>query len=71
MTDLQVRSRSCVPGRVFWGPISIRASLAGGKARTKLARFYVGRLLPEHIGLLHAARQGAEDVTRFPWKLLS
>ena len=60
--------------RVLGAYFHLRASLAeGGQGpRTKLARFYVGRLLPEHIGLLHAARQGAEDIYAFsPEELLA
>ena len=33
--------------------------------RGKLARFYINSLLPEHIGLLDQARQGAEDLYAF------
>ena len=53
--------------RVLGAYFHLRASLVeGGQGpRTKLARFYIGRLLPEHIGLLHAARQGAEDIYAF------
>src|SRR5210317_1319800 len=60
--------------RVLGAYFHLRASLAeGGQGpRTKLARFYVGRLLPEHIGLLHAARQGGEDIYAFsPEELLA
>jgi alkylation response protein AidB-like acyl-CoA dehydrogenase len=60
--------------RVLGAYFHLRASLAeGGEgARTKLARFYIGRLLPEHIGLLGAARQGAEDIYAFsPEELLA
>ena len=60
--------------RVLGAYFHLRASLAeGGEgARTKLARFYIGRLLPEHIGLLGAARQGAEDIYAFsPAELLA
>ena len=60
--------------RVMGAYFHLRASLAeGGQGpRTKLARFYIGRLLPEHIGLLNAARQGAEDIYAFsPEELLA
>jgi hypothetical protein len=60
--------------RVLGAYFHLRASLAeGGQGqRTKLARFYIGRLLPEHIGLLYAARQGAEDIYAFsPEELLA
>ena len=60
--------------RVLGAYFHLRASLAeGGEgARTKLARFYIGRLLPEHIGLLGAARQGAKDIYAFsPEELLA
>ena len=33
--------------------------------REKLARFYINSLLPEHIGLLDQARQGAKDIHAF------
>ena len=33
--------------------------------REKLARFYINSLLPEHIGLLDQARQGAKDIYAF------
>jgi len=60
--------------RVLGAYFHLRASLAeGGQGqRTKLARFYIGRLLPEHIGLLYAARQGGEDIYAFsPEELLA
>ena len=74
MTDLQVRSRFLRAWARVLGAISISAPawLRGQGPRTKLARFYVGRLLPEHIGLLHVARQGAEDIYAFsPEELLA
>ena len=71
-SDLNARFAGAQPflrawARVLGAYFHLRASLAeGGQGtRTKLARFYVGRLLPEHIGLLHAARQGAEDIYAF------
>ncbi len=39
--------------------------------REKLARFYINSLLPEHIGLLDQARQGAKDIYAFhPYELV-
>ena len=36
------------------------AKVQGGQgARARLARFYIARLLPEHVGLLAQAREGA------------
>ena len=38
------------------------AQAEGGGARSRLARFYITRLLPEHTGLLAQAVAGAEDL---------
>ncbi|PYC47799.1 acyl-CoA dehydrogenase [Litorivita pollutaquae] len=50
--------------RVLGGYYHLKAALAetGTGARTKLARFYITRLLPEHASLLETAMQGAEDL---------
>ncbi|MGV6850340.1 MAG: acyl-CoA dehydrogenase [Marinibacterium sp.] len=49
--------------RVLGGHFHLAAALAdpGGK-REKLARFYIRRLLPEHVGLLAHARAGADGL---------
>ena len=71
-TDMNQRFGGAQPflrgwARVLGAYFHLRASLAEGGTgpRTKLARFYIGRLLPEHVGLLHAAQQGAEDIYAF------
>ena len=69
-----VRSRSCVPGHVFLSLFPSARQLGRGWPRSahEIGAFYIGRLLPEHIGLLHAARQGAEDIYAFsPEELLA
>ncbi|MGI3186015.1 acyl-CoA dehydrogenase [Nioella aestuarii] len=50
--------------RVLGGHYHLKASMAeGGEGpRTKLARFFLGRLLPEAHGLLTQALAGSEDV---------
>ena len=50
--------------RVLGGHYHLRAALAeqGEGARTKLARFYIARLLPEHAALLSHAMAGADDL---------
>ncbi|MBL9059471.1 MAG: acyl-CoA dehydrogenase [Mangrovicoccus sp.] len=50
--------------RVLGGHYHLRAAMAegAGGARARLAAFYVGRLLPEHAGLLAQARAGAADI---------
>ncbi|SFL47666.1 acyl-CoA dehydrogenase [Shimia aestuarii] len=50
--------------RVLGGYYHLRAAVAeGGQGpRSKLAQFYVKRLLPEHAGLLTHAMQGADDL---------
>ena len=46
--------------RILGGHFHLRAALADGDgAHGRLARFYIARLLPEHLGLLTHARQGA------------
>ncbi len=50
--------------RVLGGHFHLAAAIAedGDGARTKLARFYILRLLPEHAGLLVHATTGADDL---------
>ncbi|SMP29579.1 acyl-CoA dehydrogenase [Shimia sagamensis] len=50
--------------RVLGGYYHLRAAMAeGGEGpRSKLAKFYIQRLLPEHAGVLVHAMQGAEDL---------
>ncbi len=50
--------------RVLGGYFHLRASLAegGNGPKTKLARFYIKSLLPEHAALLVQSRQGADDL---------
>ncbi len=50
--------------RVLGGYYHLRAAVAeGGQgARSKLAQFYIKRLLPEHAGLLVHAMQGGDDL---------
>ena len=65
-SNLKDRFAGAVPflrafARVLGGYFHLRASLAegGNGPKTKLARFYIMSLLPEHQGLLAQARQGA------------
>ncbi|TMM55514.1 acyl-CoA dehydrogenase [Sulfitobacter sabulilitoris] len=66
--DLNARFAGAVPylrafARVLGGHLHLRAALADkGGAREKLARFYIQRLLPEHVGLLAHAQAGAQDL---------
>ncbi len=50
--------------RVLGGHAHLRAALAegGDGPRTRLARFYIKRLLPEHAAALTHARQGAAEL---------
>ncbi len=66
--DLQQRFAGAVPylrafARVLGGYVHLRAAMADkGGPREKLARFYIQRLLPEHVGLLAQAQVGADDL---------
>ncbi|WP_243614520.1 acyl-CoA dehydrogenase [Shimia aestuarii] len=67
--DMNDRFAGCVPflkgfARVLGAHYHLRAAMGegGAGARTKLARFYITRLLPEHAGLLAHAMRGAEDL---------
>lgn len=50
--------------RVLGGYYHLRAAIAegGDGPRSRLAKFYIQRLLPEHAGVLAHAMQGAEDL---------
>ena len=50
--------------RVLGAYYHLRAAIAEGGTgtRTRLARFYITRMLPEHVGLLAHAVRGAEDL---------
>lgn len=66
--DLQDRFAGAVPylrafARVLGAHLHLKAALADrGGPREKLARFYIQRLLPEHVGLLSHAQAGAEGL---------
>ncbi len=67
--DMNDRFAGCVPflkgfARVLGAHYHLRAAMGEGGtgARTKLARFYITRMLPEHAGLLAHAMRGAEDL---------
>lgn len=66
--DMNRRFAGAVPylrafARVLGGHLQLRAAMSDkGGAREKLARFYVQRLLPEHIGLLFHAQAGEDDL---------
>ncbi|MGY9046984.1 acyl-CoA dehydrogenase [Puniceibacterium antarcticum] len=67
-SDMNTRFAGAVPflrafARVLGGYYHLRAAVADPEgARARLARFYILRLLPEHVGLLAHARVGAEDL---------
>lgn len=68
-SDLNERFAGSVPylngfARILGAHYHLKAACAEGEngPRTKLARFYINRLLPEHTGLLAHAMQGAEDL---------
>ena len=66
--DMDTRFAGAVPylrafARVLGGHLHLKAALADkGGAREKLARFYIQRLLPEHVGLLTHAQAGEADL---------
>ncbi len=65
--NLQDRFAGAVPylnafARVLGAHYHLAAAINGDAPRVKLARFYIKRLLPEHVGLLVHVRQGAEDL---------
>lgn len=68
-SDMNERFAGSVPfligfARVLGGYFHLKAAIAeGGEgARSKLAAFYIKRLLPEHSGLLEQAMQGAAGI---------
>ncbi len=66
--DLNARFAGAVPylrgfARVLGGDLHLKAAMADrGGAREKLARFYIQRLLPEHVGLLAHAQAGDAEL---------
>jgi acyl-CoA dehydrogenase len=48
--------------RVLGGDAHLRAAVAGGRARTALARVAIRRLMPEYASLLAQVREGADDL---------
>ncbi|MGR3372408.1 acyl-CoA dehydrogenase [Pseudooceanicola nanhaiensis] len=67
--DLNVRFAGAVPflsafARVLGGHYHLKAAMeeAEDGPRTKLARFYINRLLPEHVGLLAQSMVGSTDL---------
>lgn len=67
--DLNARFAGSVPflkgfARVLGGHFHLMAAQAEGQdgPRTKLARFYISRMLPEHAGLLAHAQCGSEEL---------
>jgi hypothetical protein len=68
-SDYNQRFAGCVPylngfARVLGAHYHLKAACAEGHdgPRTKLARFYITRLLPEHAGQFAHAMQGAADL---------
>lgn len=49
--------------RVLGGHLHLASAMAGGDSQLHLARFYIGRLLPEYGPLLAQARAGKDDLT--------
>ena len=65
--DLNDRFAGAVPylrafARVLGGHVHLKSALAGDESRTRLATFYIKRLLPEHTSLLAHVREGAGDL---------
>lgn len=68
-TDLNDRFAGSVPylrafARVLGGHYHLKSAMAegGGGARSRLAAFYIRRLLPEHVALIAHVMQGAPDL---------
>ncbi len=67
-SNMDTRFAGAVPylrafARVLGAHLHLKAALADkGGAREKLARFYILRLLPEHVGLLAHAQAGEADL---------
>jgi len=65
--DLNDRFAGAVPylrafARVLGGHAHLTGAVKGGATRARLATFYIKRMLPEHVGLLAHAREGADDL---------
>jgi len=65
--DMTDRFAGAVPylrafARVLGGYYHLLAAQNGGESRTRLATFYIKRLLPEHVALLAHTREGASDL---------
>ncbi|MGJ8628840.1 MAG: acyl-CoA dehydrogenase [Sulfitobacter sp.] len=66
--EMNARFAGAVPylrafARVLGGHLHLRAAMADkGGTREKMARFYIKRLLPEHVGLLVHAQSGDGDL---------
>ncbi len=65
--ELNDRFAGAVPylrafARVLGGHYHLAAALTDDATRTRLATFYIKRILPEHIGLLAHVREGADDL---------
>ncbi|MCL4133959.1 UNVERIFIED_CONTAM: hypothetical protein GTU68_005999 [Idotea baltica] len=65
--DVTDRFAGAVPylrafARVLGGHYHLTAARSGDATRTRLATFYIKRLLPEHAGLLAHVREGADDL---------
>ena len=51
--------------------LSALSNEMGNGPRTKLATFYIKSLLPEHVGLLAQATQGADDLHALDFQALA
>ncbi|MFO8125586.1 acyl-CoA dehydrogenase [Yoonia sp.] len=65
--DLNNRFAGAVPylrafARVLGGHAHLASAVNGNASRARLATFYIKRMLPEHVGLLAHAREGADDL---------
>jgi len=66
--DLGDRFAGAVPylrafARVLGGHVHLLSAMQGDATRTRLATFYINRILPEHESLLAQVKAGAADVT--------
>ncbi|MEM1237770.1 MAG: acyl-CoA dehydrogenase [Pseudomonadota bacterium] len=65
--DMNDRFAGAVPylkgfARVLGAHFHLKAAVTGDETRVKIARFYIERLLPQHLGHFVHARAGAEGV---------
>ena len=65
--DVTARFAGAVPylkafARVLGGHVHLLAAMQGDAARTRLASFYINRMLPEHESLLAQVLAGEDDV---------